>query len=373
MNEIIHRMGRRCLNWDYSSRAIYGITITLKDRSRPVLASRPEKRLVSEAPQDDERSAAMLYGEAAKKYRWEVIPTELGKKVLRCWQEMPRRYPQIALIASQIMPEHFHGILFVKESLKPKQLGDVIRGFKTGSREVGWDSGFVDSILWRKGQLKKMVDYLRDNPRRLGLKREIPDLFKVADTLPITLLGKEIGFSAVGNRFLLNKPVILQVQCSRKDFAYKRERLSSGKSRVMRDREDNPIVEFSTEDFEAKTTRLLAAASHGAVIISPCISDGEKEISRLAMKAGASLITLRNKAFPRLFKPEGRYFDACTEGKLLMLAPAAWKYIPGEKKITREDAIILNRIAQLISEEGAAEINYKGFKLNDVDSLVKRL
>ncbi|MCQ2367777.1 MAG: hypothetical protein MJ109_02050 [Kiritimatiellae bacterium] len=357
-------MGRRCLNWDYSSRAIYEITITLKDRSNPFLSSRPVKHLVSEVSQD---------GEASNSYRWEVIPTEMGKKVLRCWQEIPNRYPQISLIASQIMPEHFHGVLFVKESLKPKQLGDVIRGFKTGSREVGWDSGFVDSILWRKGQLKKMVDYLRDNPRRLGLKRENPDLFKVADTLPITLLGKEIDFSTVGNRFLLNKPVILQVQCSRKEFAYKRERLPSGKSRVVRDKEDNPIIEFSTEEFKEKAARLLSAADHGAVIISPCISDGEKEIARLAMKEGASIITLRNKAFPRLFKPEGRYFDACAEGKLLMLAPAAWKYIPGEKKISREDALILNRIAQLIAEDGAAEINYKGYELNDVDSLVKRL
>lgn len=312
VNEIIHRMGRRCLNWDYSSRAIYEITITLKDRSNPFLSSRPVKHLVSEVSQD---------GEASNSYRWEVIPTEMGKKVLRCWQEIPNRYPQISLIASQIMPEHFHGVLFVKESLKPKQLGDVIRGFKTGSREVGWDSGFVDSILWRKGQLKKMVDYLRDNPRRLGLKRENP----------------------------------------------------SGKSRVVRDKEDNPIIEFSTEEFKEKAARLLSAADHGAVIISPCISDGEKEIARLAMKEGASIITLRNKAFPRLFKPEGRYFDACAEGKLLMLAPAAWKYIPGEKKISREDALILNRIAQLIAEDGAAEINYKGYELNDVDSLVKRL
>ena len=32
-----HHMGRRCFNWDYSSRCIYMITITQADRSRPVL------------------------------------------------------------------------------------------------------------------------------------------------------------------------------------------------------------------------------------------------------------------------------------------------------------------------------------------------
>ena len=32
-----HHMGRRCFNWDYTSRCIYMITITLADRSQPIL------------------------------------------------------------------------------------------------------------------------------------------------------------------------------------------------------------------------------------------------------------------------------------------------------------------------------------------------
>ena len=36
--DIIHHMGRRCRDWDYGGRAIYMITINLKERGRPVMA-----------------------------------------------------------------------------------------------------------------------------------------------------------------------------------------------------------------------------------------------------------------------------------------------------------------------------------------------
>ena len=39
--------------------------------------------------------------------------------------------------------------------------------------------------------------------------------------------------------------------------------------------------------------------------------------------------------------------------------------------MTRVDACILNRIAQLLAGDGSVEINYKGARLGDVDSLVR--
>ncbi len=37
MRDPIHHMGRRCRNWDYCGRGCYLITITLADRSLPLL------------------------------------------------------------------------------------------------------------------------------------------------------------------------------------------------------------------------------------------------------------------------------------------------------------------------------------------------
>ena len=106
-------------------------------------------------------------------------------------------------------------------------------------------------------------------------------------------------------------------------------------------------------------------------MISPCISDGEREIARLAYAAGANIVALRNMGFSPLYKPGGKLFDKTANGKLLMLAPAAWPYQTADKPMTRFDACVLNRIAQFLAADGAVEINYKGMKPDDIDRLVR--
>ena len=55
-------------------------------------------------------------------------------------------------------------------------------------------------------------------------------------------------------------------------------------------------------------------------------------------------------------------------GRLLMLAPAAWPHVPGEKPMTRRDALVLNRLAQALAGDGAAEINYRGVTFAEVEA-----
>ena len=175
-------------------------------------------------------------------------------------------------------------------------------------------------ICFRRGQLEKMAAYIRDNPRRLGVKRMHPELFRVARRLEVGLVrtradaepgilpwqGAETGwFEAIGNQFLLERPVILQVQCSRAFFAYKRERLPGG-WRICRDAEGTPIAEKTTPEFKEKAAEAMRAGEHGAVLLSPCISHGEREIARRAFEAGHRVIVLRNKGFSALCKPGGR-------------------------------------------------------------------
>ena len=78
-------------------------------------------------------------------------------------------------------------------------------------------------------------------------------------------------------------------------------------------------------------------------------------------------ITLADRSRPL---PSGRLFDLCSEGRLLLLAPGGWPFLPGEKKMTREDACVLNRIAQILAGTGAAEINSRGVTPAGVDKLV---
>ena len=391
MRELRPHMGRRLLDFDYSQRRIYEITIVLEDR-RPILG-----RLVKRGEGD-----------------WAVEPTEIGGIVLACWREIAVRWPQVELIEDQLMPEHFHGVLFVKEQLpKGKSLGNIIGSFKSRSTsEVGkylaarggepgnpaarggeqngeepgnpaargegpnrgpgsargrvrprfWADGYVDSILFGKGQLARMIHYLRDNPRRLGVKREHPELFKVTRELKIEGIGR---FSAIGNHFLLTRSAFHQVQVSRRYFAYARD----ARGNLLKDAP--PAV--ATHEFEEKLAAALAAGKGGAVLVSPCISQGEREIARRAFAAGYRVITLANKGFSPLYKPGGRLFESCAAGNLLMLAPAGWPYQPAEKPMTRIDALVLNRIAQLIAGDGACAIDYKGATLANVDAEVSKV
>jgi REP element-mobilizing transposase RayT len=55
----------------------------------------------------------------------------VGEIVQRRWLEIPLHRPSIETNTLVVMPDHLHGIVYVKEQL-PKPVGDTIRGFKSG-------------------------------------------------------------------------------------------------------------------------------------------------------------------------------------------------------------------------------------------------
>lgn len=383
------KMLQRCWGWDYKSPCIYQITIALADRRSEALG-----RLVIDSDGDGDPIQVEAHVEL----------TAAGRAVEAEWRRMGELTPAIRPLEIQVMPDHIHGILRVTERLA-RPLGQILAGFKTGASKAAtgapgfWSEGFQDTILFREGQLENMFCYLRDNPRRLAVKRLYRRFFTVKRDLKVGLTparaatcgggtgltpaqqNRSVGeasaeplvahFEAIGNEALLKSPTIFQVQCSRSYLAYKRVAKPGGGLKIARDEAGRPIIERETPEFGEKLKMLLAMAEKGAVLISPCISDGEREIARRAMEAGAKLVMLSNKGFSPLFKPSGRAFDSASEGRLLMLAPAGWPYQPGEKKMTRFDACALNRIAQLMAGDGAAEINYRGMKPANIDALVK--
>ena len=315
-------MLRRCVDHDYTDRMMYMVTMVTEGR-RPLFG-----KVVG-------RSNASLDSPDAP--RMEL--NELGRRVEACWYEIAVRQPKIKLIALQMTPDHFHGILFVTERLE-RSLGSVLLGFKQGCnkafREVLsvavvrqqtepndrthgllFTPGFNDKLLLRQGQLQRWIDYLRDNPRRLLMKRENPDLFRVQRDLMVA--GQQ--FSAIGNRFLLDRPLLLQVQCSRR---------------------------LTEEQIQEKKEQLLALARRGAVLVSPSISPGEKAIMRAAFNDGLPLIILQENGFTDLAKPGGQRMEACQRGQLLLLAP--WEHHNEQLTIRRSQCLQLNDLAKMICE-----------------------
>ena len=364
LNEVKHRMTRRLNGWDYCQRAIYFITFVLQDRSKPWLG-----RLVCTTAE-----GVLTY---------EIQLTDYGRACVLALEALPKHYPQVRLLELQVMPEHVHVVLFVRQSL-PVPLGNLIRGVKAGARarwkQLGvsqgvaipeWAPGFQDTVLLHEHQLTRMCAYVRDNPRRLAEKQQHPEYFCCVRQIELPLYQTALigRFQALGNLNLLNYP-LFQVQCSRRWFRYQRVTGRTGGLKILRNAQGEPQPALETPDYRARLKEAFTAVEKGWVLLSPCISDGERQIAREVLNRGGRLIIFRNKGFPpHGEKPLGRAFDACAQGRLLQLAPAAWPYVEKEKAMTRVDAMILNRLAQWIAAETAADITYRGCQLKEVDRL----
>jgi len=128
-------------------------------------------------------------------------------------------------------------------------------------------------------------------------------------------------WTGYGNLFLLDKPELYALQVSRR------------------------IVPEALETLQAE---ILERVRNGGVLVSPFISPGEKDIARAALDAGGTVILMKPDGFPPCFKPHGKYFDLCVQGRLLILAcrpPAA-----GNTPVTRDLCLAMNRWCQHIAE-----------------------
>ena len=377
-------MNRRRVGHDYTSRRMYLITMTVEGR-RPLLGW-----LVGQEADTPEAVEAR------------VEPTALGRRVQEEWFAVTAHHPEVTAVSLQLMPDHMHGILFVQQAMQ-QHLGTIISGFKAStnkayrqlvlaqgatavaetaatpqhsqqaepsapvstvaapsasssdvaapsasasdvaapsasapdvgyaaalpqpkrdrsheSREHGllWSPGYNDHVLSSEGELGNWRQYLADNPRRLFLRRCFPDLFRVS-------FGLQIGpftCSAVGNRFLLSYPQRKQVQCS---------------------------THFYEEDIQKAVAKYIVAARGGSVLISPAISEGEKRTMRTAFDAGLPLILITSNGLGPYSKPGGAYFDACAEGRLLILSP--FEHQNRNVKLTRSMCMQMNELARLIA------------------------
>ena len=294
-------MKRRHDHHDYQSPCIYMITIAIKGR-QPLLGA---------VCDPDDRHPQPWFN-----------PSPLGTRITQCWREIPQYYPQIRLLALQLMPDHLHGIIHVTERL-PRHMGHVINGFKVGCNRVArelslpplWEEGYNDRILQGRGQLNAMFQYLKDNPRRLWTKHHHPEFFNTQQNIKI---GDQ-NVAVMGNRFLLDSPNKVAVKCSRK---------------------------LTEQEIEHTVARCLMMAQRGAVLVSPRISPGEKAVMDMVQAAGFPFIQLLENGFSPLWKPCGEMFNACASGQVLLVAP--WPYHSDRHTITRDQCNRLNDLATLI-------------------------
>ena len=110
---IKHNKQRRKKDHDYTAISLYLITVTTTNRQRLL---------------------GTLLGNSAEAATIEA--TDIGKMVIACFKRIPEITKQktgcrVQVVQYQLMPDHFHGILYVQDEL-PKEwpLGQIISGWK---------------------------------------------------------------------------------------------------------------------------------------------------------------------------------------------------------------------------------------------------
>ena len=314
VHDIQHSMKRRTPWHDYKRKGTYMLTLVVKGRMALLGTLK-----------------GCLEGELAPYVEYSA----LGRAIVQEEQKKVNRYfPQVEVWKLCVMPDHLHMIVRVIEDMgEEKHLGKVVAGFKSGCNNAYWklfnmnepprqglfEKGYCDKILMYEGQLDKWKHYLDDNPRRLMMKCQNPELFTI-------LTGMEIAgeqCQVVGNRFLLNIPDKMAVIVHRR---------------------------YSDEENARLREEWLACGERGGVLVSAAISQKEKEVLREAMNRGYNIILLRENGFPKLYKPSGEAFDACARGLLLQVSP--WEFHYEKRVITREQCLYLNAMAERLAGGG---------------------
>ena len=309
---------------------IYHITLTVTDR-QPVLGT-----LV--IPENDPKQARV---------EWSY----LGRQVLGHLLDLPKRRPEIRIMSYSLMPDHLHSIWHVTEPM-PTSILSVVRGFWQGEKKIGraysmsitphsmrenehtgqrenehtadplfHEMPFVRPLS-RKGQLDTMVNYLILNPQRLATKKLMPGFFRVQEGIEIA--GRT--YRGIGNVALLQASQYAPVHVRRTMI----EEAVHGDNKRLRDYMNGCVL----------------AARQGAVMVSPFISDKEKEVMTVLLAEEHPIIYIADNGFRDYYKPSAGLFDSVAAGRVLILSP--WEYDAGKKHVTREECVAMNQMAEEI-------------------------
>ena len=340
---------------------LYHITLTIPDR-QPLLGT-------LQIPNDDPMQAI-------------VSPTIFGHAVLDCQRSIAEHYPQIQVLHYCLMPDHLHAVWYVREVM-PVGIATAVRGFWQGVKKVGRaytylstisqapspstlsslspniirNKSFVDGLsaqlgnsiystlspvfsemphiqpMGKRRQLPATIRYMDMNPQRLATKRLKSGYLRVQRGIEIA--GRL--YDAVGNIALLHATEYMPVHVRRTMV----EAAAHGDTHTLRDYMNSCVL----------------AARRGTVMVSPFISPKEREVQKVLLEEKHPFIYLTDDPIGEYYKPSDVLFDACAEGRILILHPSTDDYKPFEEKrpdgshrIRRSACVALNGLAEEICQ-----------------------
>jgi len=340
---------------------LYHITLTIPSRE-PLLGS-----LV--IPENDPAQARVDY-------------SDLGRAVLDYQIANAAHYPEIQILHYCLMPDHLHAIWYVRKTM-PRGIESAVRGFWQGVKKAGRaysylssftpesdsgagkkscslssftpesDSGKLNKLyaiaehlrgqipdaayaalppvftempfirpMGQRRQLPTTIRYIDMNPQRLATKRLKPGFFRVQEGIEIA--GRT--YRGIGNAALLQAERYAPVHVRRTMI----DEAMHGDNTRLRNYMNGCVL----------------AARQDAVMVSPFISDKEKEVMVVLLAEEHPIIYIADNGFRDYYKPSDGLFDSVAAGRVLILSP--WEYDPTKRHVTRAECVAMNRMAEEI-------------------------
>ena len=363
------------LGWRYDSRCNYMITLVTEPR-------------------------ASIFGTLRE---WGVERSEEGRAVYEAWQAVEAKFPGVRATYNAIMPDHFHGIVYIMAE-GVANLEAVVEFFAAEvERRIGrrvWCPLWRDSVCLAKGQLHRQIEYVLSNAKRRWIKENNPGLFKKvmgfrhwrleragetlagvagADNWDFRAFARDGGGAGQGDEcwdLETGEEIVKPRKGNRIQRAFEEQQAYNSKmaqgggqgpcGKVAQGGGQGPCskgveggaaccrtlavaptplawtamgnpflldapllvsVRISTatptDKIEELVSKLGAKAERGVVLVAPWISPGEKAVKAEALARGGRVVHLLAEGMGRYYKPGGRDFDFCSQGRMLLLSPFA--------------------------------------------------
>ena len=185
-----HRRSIRLKGFDYTKPGGYYITIVAQERQ-------------------------CLFGEVMN---WKMVLNDFGKIIEYHWQKLPQHFKHIKLEVFQIMPNHFHGVIMITDTVicrgkafnvknstiesksfknalpltvrphgtKPGSLAAIVQNFESvTTRKINrirktpgqklWQRNYYEHIIRNDYDLNRIREYIMNNPLQWEMDDENPN------------------------------------------------------------------------------------------------------------------------------------------------------------------------------------------------------
>lgn len=274
-----------------------------------------------------------------------VERNSFGDEVWKYWLNLPLKYPELEIIESVLMPNHFHAIVRIhyRAANHENHLGFLVGRFKGGAafiygkhkraglvEDIGqylWQRDYWEKLVTSEEQLKAQIKYIRENPQNwsrdrygactsyfwgnLALLNERSIAFVASQGFSAGALNPrraKARFSDIPQNLLISE----QGASAPKPTPFSTQAISEKGSTSISEQGASP---FSPQAISEQ------GASAPTPIISTFTSPQEREVLRRALAKNRRIIQVVPQGIPSKAELPQELVAACKAGNALLISP----------------------------------------------------